>query len=78
MLLSLEEEKILIKNSPMQFISLEDLILAKLLWAKDSHSEMQLKDVRNLIETADNLDLKYIKNWVPKLGLEQIYKEVKS
>ena len=70
--------KILIENSPMQFISLEDLILAKLLWAKDSHSEMQLKDVRNLIETADNLDLKYIKNWVPQLGLEQIYKEVKS
>ena len=30
-------------------ISCEDLILSKLLWAKDSGSEMQLRDVRNLL-----------------------------
>jgi len=46
-----------------------------LSWAKDSHSEIQLKDVRNLIETVDGLDLKYIDNWIAQLGLEQIYRE---
>ena len=71
-------KKVLIEKTPMWFISAEDLILAKLHWAEDSHSETQLKDVRNLIETVDNLDLKYIENWISQLGLEQIYKEAKQ
>lgn len=68
-------KQVLIEQSPIWFVSAEDLIISKLLWAKDSHSEMQLKDVRNLVETLDDLDLKYIGNWVRELGLEQIYKE---
>lgn len=68
-------KQILIEGNPMWFISPEDLIISKLIWAKDSLSEMQLKDVRNLIKTVDNLDLKYIENWVRELSLEQIYKE---
>jgi hypothetical protein len=39
---------------------------------------MQLRDVRNLMETVDNLDLEYIDNWISQLGLEQIYKEAKQ
>ena len=68
-------KQVLIEQSPMWFVSSEDLVISKLVWAKDSHSEMQLKDVRNLIETVNDLDLKYIDNWVRELGLEQIYKE---
>ncbi len=67
----------LIENSPMWFISAEDLILVKLHWAKDSHSEMQLKDVRNLLETVNDLDLKYIESWISQLALRGIYKKVK-
>jgi len=72
------KKEVLIKNSPMCFISPEDLVISKLSWAKKSHSEMQLRDVRNLIETVDNLDLEYIDNWISQLGLEQIYKEAKQ
>ncbi len=68
-------KQVLIEQSPMWFVSAEDLVISKLIWAKESHSEMQLKDVGNLIETVDNLDLKYIDNWVRELDLEQIYKE---
>ena len=68
-------KQVLIEQSPVWFVSAEDLVISKLVWAKDSHSEMQLKDVGNLIETVDNLDLKYIDNWVREFGLEQIYKE---
>ncbi|HUT47361.1 MAG TPA: hypothetical protein VMX36_13860 [Sedimentisphaerales bacterium] len=71
-------KQVLIEQSPMWFVSAEDLIISKLLWAKDSHSEMQLKDVANLIDTADNLDSKHINNWVRELGLEQIYKEARD
>jgi hypothetical protein len=68
-------KQVLIEQSPMWFVSVEDLIISKLLWAKDSHSETQLKDVANLIETTDNLDSEYIDNWIRELNLEQIYKE---
>ncbi|HUU18428.1 MAG TPA: hypothetical protein VMW72_14860 [Sedimentisphaerales bacterium] len=68
-------KQFLIEKSPMWFVSAEDLVISKLLWAKDSHSEMQLRDVGNLMETVDNLDSKYIDNWVRELDLEQIYKE---
>lgn len=66
--------QVIIEDIPMWFVSAEDLVISKLLWAKESHSETQLKDVRNLIETVDNLDLKYIDDWIRELDLSQIYK----
>jgi len=68
-------KQILIEQSPMWFVSAEDLVISKLLWARDSHSEMQLKDVANLMETVDDLDSEYIDNWIRELGLEQIYRK---
>jgi hypothetical protein len=68
-------KQVLIEQSPMWFVSAEDLVISKLIWAKDSHSEIQLKDVANLTETVDNLDLEYINDWVRELGLEQIYRK---
>ncbi len=55
----------------------EDLALSKLYWAKDSLSEIQIKDVKNLLETSD-MDMPYIEKWIKKLGLEEIYREVKK
>ena len=71
-------KQVLIEQSPMWFVSAEDLVISKLLWAKDSHSEMQLKDVANLMETVDSMDSGYIENWVRELGLEKIYKEASN
>ena len=71
----LRRKQVLIDQCPMWFVSAEDLVISKLLWAKESHSEMQMKDVANLIETVDNLDSAYIGNWIRELALEQIYKE---
>jgi hypothetical protein len=39
---------------------------------------MQLKDVKNLIETVDNLDMGYIGDWLRKLGLEELYEEARN
>ena len=55
-------------------VSKEDLILSKLVWAKDSHSEMQLRDVRNLMATG--YDAGYLAHWTRKLGLEGLWQEV--
>lgn len=54
----------------------EDLILSKLFWAKESLSEMQIRDVKNLLKTIPELDVGYIEKWVKELKLEEIYNEV--
>ncbi|MCY4614413.1 MAG: nucleotidyltransferase [Nitrospira sp.] len=54
----------------------EDLILSKLDWAKDSHSEIQLGDVRNLLAAVPQLDHDYMAGWAERLGLKELYQEV--
>ncbi|MBT9171802.1 MAG: hypothetical protein DDT21_00175 [Syntrophomonadaceae bacterium] len=57
-------------------ITAEDLILAKLNWARDSHSEFQLNDVRAMLR-GENLDMFYIEKWVRDLELYAIWEMVK-
>jgi len=71
-------KEILIEGCTMWNISAEDLIISKLMWAKNSHSEVQLRDVRNLIETVIDLDTRYMDYWLGQLGLKRLYKEVKN
>lgn len=54
-------------------ISKEDLILSKLWWAKDSQSEMQLRDIKNLMQSG--FDKIYAEKWLETLGIgESFYK----
>lgn len=55
-------------------VTKEDLIISKLHWAKDSHSERQLQDVRNLLRTGCDRD--YISRWTQELGLVDIWSKV--
>lgn len=57
-------------------VSPEDLILSKLDWAKDSRSQMQLDDVRNLARSVQGLDTAYLTRWADRLGLTALYREV--
>ncbi|SRR5579884_621626 len=71
------------RNIPFEGLSInvvspEDLILSKLDWARDSLSEMQIRDVKNLIKTVPDLDRQYIERWVKKLGLNEIYRKATS
>jgi hypothetical protein len=50
-------------------VSCEDLILSKLVWAHDSGSELQLRDVRNLL--SDSLDRGYLDRWANELGVRE-------
>jgi len=53
-------------------VSPEDLILAKLVWSKDSHSEMQLGDIRDLLTSVKNLDRAYVVKWADLLGIRPL------
>jgi hypothetical protein len=54
-------------------VSREDLILSKLFWARDSLSEMQLRDVRNLLSTYCDMD--YLHSRAKILGVDTLMKE---
>ena len=55
----------------------EDTILAKLDWARDSHSERQMQDVLNVIkQKRGQLDLNYLKQWAKELQVEDTLDEL--
>lgn len=61
----------------ISIVSPEDLIISKLFWAKDSLSNLQIRDVKNLLSSILNLDYKYLNHWVEKLGLQEIYEKAR-
>ena len=51
-------------------VSREDLILSKLAWARDSDSELQMRDVRNLLSS--KIDAPYLRQWAPALNVSEL------
>lgn len=66
-------QKITLLDFTTWIVSKEDLIISKLFWAKDSHSEVQLRDVKNLLATG--FDESYLKRWTVDLGLDRLLEE---
>ena len=56
--------------------SKEDLILSKLVWAKDSDSELQRRDVRTLLSSGADLD--YIRGWAVHLGVNELLEGIRN
>lgn len=54
-------------------ITLEDLIISKLNWAKNTLSEKQFTDVENLLQ--NEYDVDYVKTWTDKLGVSHLYEK---
>jgi hypothetical protein len=68
--------RIHIEDFSTYIVSKEDLIISKLCWARDSHSELQLRDIRNLIATG--CDRGYIDSWTNELGVHNLWQEVNA
>jgi hypothetical protein len=68
--------KIAVDDRIISIVAPEDLILSKLAWAKDSRSELQLTDVRNLLRSVKKLNRRYLSRWAKQLGVESLYREV--
>ena len=54
----------------------EDLVIAKLNWTRDTHSEMQIRDIANL--TSSEYDADYVAGWIESLKLQEIWSEVEK
>ena len=57
-------------------MSKEDLMISKLDWARDSQSEMHLRDVKNLAATG--YDTEYVEYWTNTLGLSNLWNASKA
>ena len=58
-----------IDTANMILYELLDLILSKLAWARDSHSESQFRDVSMMLASVPELDFAYIEKWAAQLGV---------
>ena len=67
-----------IEGAKIFLVTAEDLLLSKLHWAKDSRSELQLRDARNLIASVPDLDWEYIDTWATDLSVSDLLSEVRS
>jgi hypothetical protein len=55
-------------------VSREDLILSKLVWAEEAKSELQRRDVKNLLDETVNRE--YLSHWAGRLGVTEILEEI--
>ena len=67
-----------IGGHPLWIVSPEDLILSKRAWAKTSRSEMQLRDVRQLLDAVETLDWAYLDHWAESLTVTDLLREVRG
>ena len=61
---------------PLWIVSVEDLILSKLEWSRESRSEQQRRDVALLLEASP--DRAYLDEWAVRLGLDGLLKEAEN
>jgi hypothetical protein len=66
-------QKVAVLDFTTYIVSKEDLIISKLWWAKGTHSELQLRDVKNLATTSCETD--YIDRWTKEPGLLNLWQE---
>ena len=71
-------QKIFIEDTTIFVVSVEDLILSKLVWGKESQSDLQFGDVRQMISTVLELDWEYLKKWAIVLGVDQLLKKARD
>ncbi len=67
-----------ISGVPTYVATAEDMIIAKLEWARASGSERQLADVAGILAVSGaDLDLNYVERWVAELGLFDMWSQVR-
>jgi len=68
--------RVAVEGYNLSIVAPEDLIISKLEWARESHSEVQPADVRHLLNAVEGLDRDYLGRWINGLHLESLYREV--
>ena len=67
-----------IGDQDVKVVSPEDLILSKLIWSCESGSEIQMKDVRAIIDGVNDLDWRYLDGTAETLGVLESLKNARQ
>jgi len=68
-----------ITGTSLYVASPEDVLIAKLRWAKMGASERQLQDAAGIVATqGSSLDCSYIEHWVRELGVEVQWQSIRQ
>ncbi len=62
-----------LESQEIDIISVEDLIISKLMWSRESLSSLQKRDILNLLTTY--YDREYLIYWLSKIGIIDFAKE---
>ena len=68
--------RVSLEGHPFSIVAPEDLVISKLDWARDTRSEVQLDDARNVLRSVRDLDREYLEVWCDRLGLGALYRDV--
>jgi len=55
-------------NKSVYVVTVEDLLLSKLIWIQQIQSGIQMEDIKQLLKVK-NLDTVYLNNWIQELNL---------
>jgi hypothetical protein len=56
----------------LSVVSPEDIVVAKMLWAKAGESDLQIRDAASVVRLqGETFDLEYVQKWVRRLDLEE-------
>jgi hypothetical protein len=70
-------QRTMLLGVPVAIASAEDVILAKLEWARQGGSTRQLEDIMGILSVrGDSLDRAYLEEWIPRLGLDEVWRRV--
>jgi hypothetical protein len=67
-----------VEGTEVSVVAPEDLILSKLLWAQETGSVLQLRDVHEIIVSGTKLDWQYLETWSTQLGVAGLLREEKE
>lgn len=66
-------------NKTLYFTAAEDMIIIKLTWAKETHSERHYSDAFTIYEVQkNNLDIKYINKWTKYFKCYNLLKSIEQ
>jgi len=68
--------KVNIQGAAVSVVAREDLVLSKLAWARQAgESELQLRDVRQMLAAFPDLDQRYLQKWADALGVADLLRK---
>ena len=68
--------KVAVSGVEFWTITKEDLIISKMAWARETYSEMQIRDIANL--TSSEYDSEYVDEWIERLKLQVVWSTVEK